>query len=35
MRDGKGLPVLADFRTADRINIETEGGVVVDARPGN
>jgi hypothetical protein len=31
-RDGKRLPVLADFHM-NRINIETEGGVVVEASP--
>jgi hypothetical protein len=31
-RDGTRLPVLSDFRT-NRINIETEGGVVVEASP--
>ena len=32
-RDGKGLPVAADLAT-NRINIETEGDIVVAASPG-
>jgi hypothetical protein len=32
-RDGKGLPVTADLAT-NRINIETEGDIVVAASPG-
>jgi hypothetical protein len=31
-RDGKRLPVTSDFRT-NRINIETEGDIVVAASP--
>ena len=32
-RDGKGFEVTADFCT-NRIDIETEGGIVVGASPG-
>jgi hypothetical protein len=32
-RDGKGGPITADFCTG-RINIETEGGIVVEAFVG-